>query len=93
MLSANSNNIQLSKLMLTDNGKLTNTQTYTLQMGYSVVLMPAANGFITYILSPALLNSSFVQLFLLQNADEKYFTPVINQYPYGVVYKVNPKDF
>lgn len=93
ILSANSNNIQLSRLMLTDNGKLTNTQTYTLKMGYSVVLMPAANGFITYILSPELLNSSFVQLFLLQNADEKYFTPVINQYPYGVVYKVNPKDF
>ncbi len=93
ILSANSNNIQLSRLMLTDNGKLTNTQTYTLQTGYSVVLMPAANGFITYILSPSLLNSSFVQLFLLQNADEKYFTPVINQYPYGVVYKVKPKDF
>ncbi len=93
ILSANSNNIQLSRLMLTDNGKLTNTQTYTLQMGYSVVLMPAANGFITYILSPSLANSSFVQLFLLQNADEKYFTPVINQYPYGVVYKVKPKDF
>ena len=93
MLSANANKIQLSKLMLTENGKLSNTETYTLQMGYSAVLMPAGNGFITYILSPSLLNSSFVQLFLMQNADEKYFTPVISQFPYGVVYKVNPKDF
>ena len=90
MLTANANNIQLSKLMLTENGRLTDTQTYSLQIGYSVILLPAANGFITYILSPSLLNSSFVQLFLLQNADEKYFTPVMSQYPYGVVYKVNP---
>lgn len=93
VLSVNANNIQLNKLMLTENGKLTNTQTYSLQVGYSVVLTPAANGFIAYILSPSLVNTSFVQLFLMQNPDEKYFTPVINQYPYGIVYKVNPKDF
>lgn len=93
MLSVDTKNIQLSKLMLAENGRLANTQTYSLQMGYSVVLHPAGNGFLTYILSPKLAESSFVQLFLMQNADEKYFTQVINQFPYGMVYKVNQKEF
>ncbi len=93
ILSADNKNIQLSKLLLTENGALSNTQTYSLQLGYSVILHPASSGFITYILSPKLINSSFVQLFLLQNADEKYFTQVINHFPYGIVYKVNTKDF
>lgn len=93
ILSTGNQNIQLSKLMLTENGQLSNTQTYSLQIGYSVILQPTSKGFITYILSPKLLNSSFVQLFLLQNADEKYFTKTINLYPYGIVYKVKIKDF
>lgn len=91
VLSAGNNNIQLSKLMITDDGKLSNTQTYSLQAGYSLILQPASTGFITFIISPKLLNSSFVQLFLLQNENEKYFTKIIDQYPYGLLYKVNKK--
>lgn len=93
VLSLNNENIQLSKLFLTENGVLSNSQIYTLQAGYSVILQPVSSGFITYILSPKLLNSSFVQLFLLQNEDNKYFEKVINNYPFGVVYKVKEKNF
>ena len=92
-LSSQEGSAQLNKIFYTEKGVLSGSQIYSLQQGYTAVLHPAENGFITYILTPKIADSSFAQLFLLQNPDERYFTKVISHYPYGVVYKVNPKDF
>lgn len=85
------NKIQLSTVIYTINGYKQYEKSYT-ATPFSAVFEHNFNGLaVLYIMPPDVLRTSFSELFLQGNYDDKLFTPVYDNYPYSRVYKINKK--
>lgn len=83
-----SNAVPLSSIIYTNKGKNINTKTFSLTKGFNAVVEKEDNVAAVYIVSSDVVNTSFVQLFLLKDNNPDLFELVYDNYPYSVVYRL-----
>lgn len=79
---------------LSGDGKITDTKKYQFDDGFYVILTGRISGSQVELLflNKAAFESSFVQLYFLDNADPKLFEKTIDRYPYARIFKVLKKQ-
>lgn len=82
------NKIPLQTLTVTENGKITANKVYSLKEGYRAIIEIIDGRAAARVMKSGDYNSSFVQMYFLNNYDDKYFSLVKDEYPYGRLYKL-----
>ena len=91
VIYTSNNNIPLSSITYTQNGKKANMKTFSLVDNIALIIDTTSDMYLTYIMPTSMLNNAFVKLFLLQEYNKDLFTKVYDNYPNSIVYEINMK--
>lgn len=89
--TSGTNTMPLSTIVYTKKGYKQYEKSY-INAPYSAVMEVGENGgALLFMMDKNILRTAFTELFLAGNYNDKYFTPVYDNYPYARVYKIKKK--